>query len=282
MITLTLSPVEGDTVTATATITNNTAHTLRSTALYLVRWGDSAAPLALGGVRPGRTVTRSRRITLPAGAEGKVDFVAHAVYDVTARSSDFARASASLTLPYRTLRGSFDNAGIANDSNHTGFDFDGSGSSLSAQALASAGLSPGATITRDGFTFTWPDTTPGQKDNVVSTGQTVLLTGSGARLGFLGTSTWGEGKGTGTVHYADGTSQEFSVAVPDWYGTNPAAAVVAPYRLIASGRDDTPVSIFAFSVPLQGKQLHSVVLPKVGTGLQPGVPALHIFAVSMA
>jgi len=56
---------------------------------------------------------------------------------------------------------------------------------------------------------------------------------------------------------------------------------VAPYRNIATGRDDTPVSLFVFDVGLQGRELRSVVLPKVSDGLQPGVPALHIFAMTV-
>ena len=72
--------------------------------------------------------------------------------------------------------------------------------------------------------------------------------------------------------YADGTRQAFSVAVPDWYGANPAAAVVVPYRHISSGRDDTPVSLYAFGVELQDKEVRSVVLPKVSDGCERGVP----------
>jgi hypothetical protein len=144
------------------------------------------------------------------------------------------------------------------------------------------GLTPGATVTYGGVTFTWPDTRPGNRDNVVSAGQSVLLSGSGSRLTFLGTSTWGEGKGDGKVVYADGTEQAFSVAVPDWYGANASAAVVVPYRHIATGRDDTPVSLFTFGVDLAaGKELRSLVLPHVGDGLQSGVPALHIFAMTI-
>jgi len=76
--------------------------------------------------------------------------------------------------------------------------------------------------------------------------------------------------------------QPFSVAVQDWYGANPSAAVVVPYRHIATGRDDTPVSLFTFGVDLAaGKELRSLVLPKVSDGLQSGVPALHIFAMTV-
>jgi hypothetical protein len=285
-LSVTVSPQEpaaGQTVEVTATLTNDCPFTLRRTVLHVARADTAAQVFPLGDLRPGTVTTRRQRFRLADDTEGTVTFTGHAVFDVTARSSDFARGTAAVTLPYLSLAGAFNNAGIADDSNINSADIDGSGSSLSAQALASVGCGPGAVVTHDGVSFTWPDTTPGAKDNVVCSGQTVLLSGSGSRLAFLGTSTWGEGKGDGTVIYTDGTRQPFSVAVKDWYGTSPDAAVVAPYRNVSWGRDDVPVSIFAFSVPLQdGKQPRAVVLPNVSPDLRSGVPALHIFAMTLA
>ncbi|MEV5954759.1 beta-glucosidase [Streptomyces sp. NPDC051987] len=274
------SPAAGSAVTLTSTFTNSTAITLRGTVLYLAA-GGSARAIPLGDLRSGASVTRRFRTTLAADAEGEVPFLAHALFDVHRSGSDCVRASSSALLPYRSLPGAFDNAGIASDDALTVANIDGSASSLSAQALASAGLTPGAVVTYDGVDFTWPGTAPGNHDNVVCSGQTVLLSGSGSRLAFLGTSTWGLGAGDGTVVYADGTRQTFSVSVPDWYGANPAAAVVLPYRHIATGRDDNPVSLFTFGVDLQDKELASLVLPRVSDGLVSGVPALHVFAMTV-
>ncbi|MGW2640641.1 beta-glucosidase [Streptomyces sp. NPDC001348] len=275
------APEPGQAMTLTATLTNTTGIALRGTVLYLAV-DDTGEPDSLGSLAPGRSVTRTWRSRLPEDAEGRIVFTAHALFDVHRHGSDCTRATSSVLLPYRSLPGAFDNAGIASDDALTVADIDGSNSSLSAEALASVGLTPGAAVTYGGVTFTWPHSRPGSKDNVVSSGQTVRLSGSGARLSFLGTSTWGEGKGDGKVVYADGTEQAFSVAVPDWYGTHPSAAVVVPYRHIAAGRDDTPVSLFTFGVDLApGKELRSLVLPKVSDGLRSGVPALHIFAMTI-
>ncbi|MEU1268444.1 CARDB domain-containing protein [Streptomyces sp. NPDC005799] len=275
------APEPGKTVTLTATLTNTSRIALRGTTLYLAVDG-SGEPDSLGSLAPGRSVTRTWRTRLSDDAEGRTTFTAHALFDVHRHGSDCTRATSSVLLPYRSLHGAFDNAGIASDNALTVADIDGSHSSLSAEALASVGLTPGAEVTYDGVTFTWPDTAPGNLDNVVSAGQTVLLSGSGSRLSFLGTSTWGEGRGDGKVVYGDGTEQPFSVAVQDWYGSSSAAAVVVPYRHIATGRDDSPVSLFTFGVDLTaGKELRSLVLPKVSDGLQSGVPALHIFAMTV-
>ncbi|MEU8878007.1 beta-glucosidase [Streptomyces javensis] len=275
------SPEPGSAVTLTATITNTARIALRDTVLYLAVDG-TGRPSRLGSLAPDATATRSWRTRLADDAEGLVSFTAHALFDVHHDGSDCARATSSVRLPNRSLAGAFDNAGIASDDALTVADIDGSRSSLSAQALASVGLTPGAVVTYDGTAFTWPDTRPGNKDNVVASGQTVLLSGSGSRLAFLGTSTWGEGKGEGALVYADGTRQAFSVAVPDWYGANDSAAVVVPYRHISTGRDDTPISLYVFGVELRDKEVRAVVLPKVGDGLESGVPALHIFAMTVA
>jgi hypothetical protein len=275
------APEAGKAVTLTATLTNTATTALRGTVLYLAV-ADTGKPDSLGTLTPGRSVTRTWRTLLADDAEGRIVFTAHALFDVHRHGSDCTRATSSVLLPYRSLPKAFDNAGISSEDALTVANIDGSNSSLSAEALASVGLTPGATVTYDGVPFTWPDARPGSKDNVVSSGQTMLLAGSGSRLSFLGTSTWGEGKGDGKVVYADGTEQVFSVAVPDWYGEHPSAAVVLPYRHTAAGRDDNPVSLFTFGVGLTpGKKLRSVVLPKVSEGLQSGAPALHIFSMTI-
>ncbi len=274
------APEAGKAVTLTATLTNSTRIALRGTVLYLAV-DDSAEQDGLGDLAPGRSVTRTWRTRLADDAEGRIVFTAHALFDVHRHGSDCTRATTPVLLPYRSLPKAFDNAGISSADALTVANIDGSNSSLSAEALASVGLTPGATVTYDGATFTWPDTRPGTEDNVICSGQSVLLSGSGSRLTFLGTSTWGDGRGDGKVVYADGTEQSFSVAVPDWYGANPSAAVVLPYRHTATGRDDNPVSLFTFGVDLTpGKELRSVVLPEVSDGIQPGSPALHVFAMA--
>lgn len=276
------TPGPGEAVTLTAELTNTTRIALRGTVLCFSADGGTGRTVSLGTVATGRSVTRTWKTRLSDDAEGVVPFVAHAVFDVHEHGSDCARATSRLHLPYRSLAGAFDNAGISSDTATTTADIDGSRSSLSAEALASAGLTPGAKVTYDGTAFTWPDTEPGGKDNVVSLGQSVRLSGTGGRLAFLGTSTWGAGQGAGKVVYTDGTEQDFSVDVPDWYGAYASAAVVLPYRNLPSGRDDSAVSLFTFGVDLQDRELDSVVLPKVGDGVGSGGPALHIFAMTVA
>ncbi|WP_030978553.1 hypothetical protein [Streptomyces sp. NRRL S-1824] len=276
------APDPGGVVTLSAKLTNTTRIALQGTVLYLSVDGGAGQASSLGKVAPGTSVTRSWKTRLSDDAEGVVPLIAHALFDVHEDGSDCTRVTSLMQLPYGSPASAFDNAGISADDATTTADIDGSRSSLSAGALASVGLTPGASVAYGGTTFTWPDTEPGAKDNVVSFGQRVRLSGTGGRLAFLGTSTWGAGKGPGKVVYADGTEQDFTVDVPDWYGAYASAAVVLPYRNIPSGQDNNPVSLFTFGVDLEGKELHSVVLPKVGDGFGSGGPSLHIFAMTVA
>ena len=96
-----------------------------------------------------------------------------------------------------TLDHPVDAADISDEPDFTAANFDGAGNTYSAQALTAAGLAAGAAVTHDGITFTWPDVPPGQPDNVVAQGQTILLSGSGTTLGFLGAGSPGDESGTG-------------------------------------------------------------------------------------
>src|SRR5207249_1124199 len=64
------------------------------------------------------------------------------------------------------------NDGIGSD-NTTAASLDYQGASLSAQALAAAGYSPGATATIHGATFTMPAPRADGMDNVIAIGQTI-------------------------------------------------------------------------------------------------------------
>ncbi len=115
------------------------------------------------------------------------------------------------------MAAAFDNVGISDNSNPAVADFDGTGESFSAQALAAAtptALSPGQ-VTVGGTTFTWP--AAGVADNVIADGQIIDVSGSGSELGFLGAAGFGEATGTGTITYTDGSTQSFSLSMPDWY-----------------------------------------------------------------
>jgi beta-galactosidase len=191
-----------------------------------------------------------------------------------------------IPVEYPSLAAAFNNKGISDDSDTTAADFDGAGNSYSLQALAAAGLTPGATVSYDGLSFTWPDVPAGQPDNVLALGQTVPLSGTGAMLGFLGASSPSTVLATGVVHYADGTSSEFTFTLDDYWdapGVSNQAVATLPYVNGTSGKNDHTVYIFYASVPIiPGRQVRAVTLPPNGANPSSGrSQGMHFFALAV-
>ena len=95
------------------------------------------------------------------------------------------QGSYTVTTPsYNSLSQAFNNAGTSDNSNPTSANFDGGGYSYSAQSLAAAGITPGATLTHNGVSFTWPNASSGQANNIAATGQTIMYSVRAIRWAF--------------------------------------------------------------------------------------------------
>jgi beta-glucosidase len=191
--------------------------------------------------------------------------------------------------PYSSLAAAYDNAGISDNSNPAAADFDGTGDSFSAQALAVGTPTPlvaGGHATIGGTTFTWPSAV-GAPDDVIADGQAIDVSGSGTDLGFLGAAGFGAASGTGTITYTDGSTQSFGLVMADWYNNaavagDEVATTTSSWNFASSTQVDHPVSIYFASVPLEaGKTVASVTLPTVSSGVGNGINALHIFAMAI-
>jgi hypothetical protein len=199
-------------------------------------------------------------------------------------------------VPHGSLAAAFNNPGISDDAAVSAADLDGAGRSLSAQALAAAGYTPGATVTAGGDTFMWPDTAPGQADNVATNGQAIRVEDVGSRLSLLATSTAGlpitgdRAAGRVTVVYADGSTEHTTLSFTDWRASEAAAgtdtAVTLPYFNTSAAncggmpRCPEPVSLYVASVPVEpGRELAGVILPRLSPSPEGPVPTLHVFAV---
>jgi hypothetical protein len=284
----------GDSVQVTTTLTNVCSTGLSGADLYLAATGGNqvspASPASVGDVAAGATATQTWMVTVPSGATAGTHLFATAVFGAPgqtgAAQTESAQATGSIALPAASLSAAFDNVGITEDSNTTIGNLDGAGSSFSAQALATDGAIPGATVTVGGVPFTWPNVASGDNDNVVASGQSFDLSGSGGVLSFLLTAGYGPASGTGQVVYSDGTTQPFTLNSPDWHGgcsqSGAGVALYMPYRNRASGQNPLPVCVYDASVALQaGKAVSRVVLPDVSSGVASGSPSLHIFAVTI-
>jgi hypothetical protein len=283
-------PPVGSSVTATATVGNPGPRPLLRTSVALLApagW-TASKPVTLGAVPPGGTATASFTVT-PAAAlpPGSFDFTAVASFTPAgAPGQKTLVGGTGAETPYGSLAAAFGNTGISADSDTGAADLDGSGYSFSATALADAGVTPGSTVTAGGMSFTWPNVAAGSADNVAGSGQEISVSGTGRDLGLLDTASYGPAQGTGTIVYADGTTQSFTLDTPDWYAGPPqgsAAAVTTAYRNAPGNtQDDHPVYVYEQSVPLDSTaQVTAVVLPKVSQGVTAGSAALHVFALAI-
>jgi hypothetical protein len=190
------------------------------------------------------------------------------------------------------LPSTFNNTAVTDDSTtnpSAGFEgFDGIGTTYSAQGLAADGITPGATVTAGGLSFTWPSAAAAQPDNTTAQGQTIAVSGSGGTLGFLDSANNSAESGTGTIYYTDGSTQSFTLSAGNfWYPAgqdgNPASVQVAgvKYANYPTGSSGHEVYLFEQSVPLTaGKTIEAVTLPALGDVAGYNA-ALHVFALAV-
>ncbi|MBA0052148.1 SGNH/GDSL hydrolase family protein [Streptomyces sp. AJS327] len=209
--------------------------------------------------------------------------VALAGAPATAAARDAAPAPATPEpLPLERL---FDNRAVSDDGKPGRADFDGAGNSLSAQDLHAAGWRPGQRLDLDAAPLRWPDRRPGQPDNVRADGQRVAVRGSGDSLSLLVAATSPEGagpevRGSGTVHYRDGSSGRYTLGAGDWRGGSLAdKAVALPHINTArDGQLTQRARLYAVTVPIdRAREVRSVTLPS-----DPGASAdLHVFDLAV-
>jgi predicted alpha-1,2-mannosidase len=182
----------------------------------------------------------------------------------------------------------YTNIGISADGESVSSGYDGSNYTYSANALAADGLTPGASVTAGGISYTWPDAPSGQPDSIDAAGQTIPVSfpAGTTTIGLLGSAIdagSGGASGTLTVTYTDGTTQQIHVAFSDWtlgagaYQLLPADTLVAatPHRDTTEGTSQpVPTYVYATSAPLlAGKSVASVTLPIASGG------SIGIFAI---
>jgi hypothetical protein len=273
---------------------------------------DTSAPPAVTMMSPASGPTTGGTQVLVSGsgftADARVSFGGQPASAVTVLSANFLEATSpagtgtedvtvttaagasspgsadqfAYQTPYPSLGAAYDNVGVTADNATNAGDIDGFGSSFSASALAALGVSPGSQIHYDGLTFTWPDVQAGEPDNVLANGQIIDLSGSGSTLGLLLTSVYPT-LSTGTVVYTDGSSQRFTVNLPNWDAPRSGDSVVltTAYRNRPGNTQDTDkVSVFYVGVPLAaGKTVKQLILPAVGDTVS--VPSLHVWSVAI-
>lgn len=273
----------GTTFAVTTGFTNGATEPVRDavTALSLPKGWTAAprTPAAFRTVRSGQTVSTTWSVTAaPTAAPGPAGLTATTRY----AGGSTGPGSTAVQVSYPDLAAAYTDVGVTDDANPAPGDFDGAGFSFSAQALASAGISPGRTVVSGSAEFTWPDVPAGRADTVTAAGQSIALSGSGPALSFLAAGTHGTQRGPVTVTYTDGTTSTSNLTVADWYSDRAVEGCVlvatAPYWNRPPGSTyphDQEVSLYSASIPLTaGKPVAFVTLP---VNRQ-----LHVFATAFS
>ena len=136
-----------------------------------------------------------------------------------------------------------------------------------------------------GLSFKWPNVQPCSNDNILAEGQTMLLSGTGNTLGFLGSSTNGTSAGSVVIHYTDGTSSTATLTLNDWAqgpGSGDASVAAMTYRNSFDGSQTINMWVYAATVPIDsGKTVASITFPDISNTISNGAMAMHIFSVAL-
>ncbi|SEG06631.1 beta-glucosidase [Actinacidiphila yanglinensis] len=277
----------GSTLTATTTYTNGSAAAVSGISVGLQvpdGWTATATtPSTFDQVGAGQKAVTTWSVAIPTGAD-PASFTLDAT--VSTPGGDHT-AQAPVTVPYASLTDAYNNSGISDDSAPGTGSLDGGGASYSAQALAAAGWTAGQSTTHDGVSFAFPATAgTGKPDNTIAGGQAVELTGTGGKLGFVGTSDFGASSGSGTILYTDGTTQTYALALADWWGSSASQgsdiAATTPYINNAGGPQNQTVHLYAATVNLQpGKTVQAITLPNVSQTATNSQLAMHLFSIAI-
>jgi alpha-glucosidase len=231
--------------------------------------GWTVESASVGTLAPGQNVERAVTVTPPeSGSAGRNTITAVATWSAAAETYD-ARAGTQVIVPYGSLADAFNEVAITDDDDPAPGNFDNSGNSYSAQALAEEGTTPGATITSRGVDFTWPEAEPGTPNGLKTAGQTIALQGQGTHLAFLGASASLSAVGEYVVRYADGTEDRQSMQLPNWccQATDVGGSTVAVESFYRNTQDGpanhgTLYAVFHNEIRLlPDKEVVSVVLP---------------------
>ncbi len=268
--------------------------------------GNTASIVSWSATAPsGLTIAPSSgSFTAPANGSGNQSFTVTVGTDTPEgyhNISFVAQTGTGTKLPPLTLSvvvakpGSllpfFNDIGISDDSNPSAADFGRDAFSYSAQQLAQDGYTPGATVTVNGISYTWPNVPVAALDNIEAHGQTIKTPNAKAgatQLTFLGSSTNGPSEGPITITYTDGTSTTAQLGFTDWtlngggrsrmYGN--VVADKMPYRNSSRGIHDQTVTYIFATAPLHldpMKRVASITLPSsVNQG------TLHVFALAIS
>jgi alpha-glucosidase len=210
-----------------------------------------------------------------AAAAGLQTVTVSAAYESGSQPRTVSGAN-QLYVAFGSLAGAFNAVSITDRATATAGDFDGGGASFAAEALATAGATPGGTVTVGigdaAIAYRWPEPV-GQPNSVAPAGQTIAVGGQGTHLAILASAASGSGVNPElTLTYTDGTVAKQRVFFPNWLpqasGLGGATVAVKSYgRNSATNPNVYEYPTYSYQVYSNlvrlnpGKELASVQLP---------------------
>ncbi|NJC20988.1 alpha-glucosidase (family GH31 glycosyl hydrolase) [Arthrobacter pigmenti] len=210
-------------------------------------------------VDPGKSVTAEFVVTPSSdAAAGLQTLRVSADYKDVSKTERSVSGANQLDVAYGSLQGAFNAVSITDLNTAANGNFDGGGATFSADALAAAGATPGATITvgegDSAINYTWP-TPVGEPNSVEPAGQTIALQGQGTHLAILGTAASGSGVNPElTLTYTDGTVQKANVFFPNWLPQGSLGGAQVAIRSMGRNNSNNPD---VYEYPTYGYQVYS-------------------------
>ncbi|MFC4224589.1 NPCBM/NEW2 domain-containing protein [Lysinibacter cavernae] len=217
--------LEGET-TATVVFTNtgDQAKTEVSVEPVLPANWTLTKPVAasIARVEPGALATVTFTAKPSAGAAGGPQTVsAKATYTDAGGTLQSVEGANQIYVGYGSIAGAYNLVSTTDLATRTAGNFDGGGSSLSAEELAKQGIVPGAPVTvgtgDSAVTYTWPNVANGTPNSVQLDGQTISVGGTGTHLAILGSAASTAGVANEVkLQYTDGSTQMATFTYPNW------------------------------------------------------------------
>jgi hypothetical protein len=230
-------------------------------------------------VRFGRLAAHERRtvpvtVTVPEGTPGG-EYALELVATV-GRHTFRSEVAVNVIGPTTPVEIEFDNDGISTAANTRDGDFDTSGYTYPAEELPAAGE-----VRFGRVPFLFGSAADGTPNNLVTNGQALALpAGEYRRAHLLASASYGPAEATVTVRYADGTTSEQALPVPDWASGGGDAAIRAGYRHGPDGRDGLSVAIFRSALELDPERTVASIAVSKATG-DSEASAAHLFALTL-
>lgn len=202
-------------------------------------WRAEPAELRFDRLAPHERRDVAVTVAVPEGTPGG-DYTLDLAAEV-GRHIYTSEATVSVIGPTTTvdLSGVFDNDGISTEANPQDGDFDGSGYTYPAEQLPPAGE-----VRFGQVPYLFGSGADGALNNLVTDGRALALPARRyRRVHVLTSASYGPAQATATVAYADGTTQQLPLSVPDWASGGDDGVIRSGWRHGPNGRDGLAVSI---------------------------------------